>query len=37
MSVQSGDGYLIEMVQLLKPFSYRDNNGVLWDVPEGFL
>jgi hypothetical protein len=37
MSVQSGDGYLIEMVQLLKPFSYRDSNGVLWDVPEGFL
>ncbi len=37
MSVQSGDGYLIDMVQLLKPFSYRDSNGVLWDVPEGFL
>lgn len=37
MSVQSGDGYLVEMVQLLKPFSYRDSNGVLWDVPEGIL
>ena len=37
MSVQSGDGYLIEMVQLLKPFSYRDSTGALWEVPEGFL
>jgi hypothetical protein len=37
MSVVSGDGHPIEMVQLLKPFSYRDSKGQVWDVPEGFL
>ncbi len=37
MSVMSGDGHPIEMIQLLRPFSYRDSNGVTWDVPEGFL
>lgn len=37
MSVTSGDGYAVEMVQLLKPFSYKDSNGTVWDVPEGFL
>jgi hypothetical protein len=37
MSVKSGDGYAVEMVQLLRPFSYRDSNGTLWEVPEGFL
>ncbi len=37
MSVKSGDGHAIEMVQLLKPFSYRDSNGLEWDVPEGFI
>ena len=37
MSVMSGDGYAVEMVQLLKSFSYKDSNGVVWDVPEGFL
>jgi hypothetical protein len=37
MSTVSGDGYPIEMIQLLRPFLYRDSNGVLWEVPEGFL
>jgi hypothetical protein len=37
MSVKSGDGHAIEMVQLLKPFAYKDSNGVMWEVPEGFL
>jgi hypothetical protein len=37
MSVVSGDGYPLEMIQLLRPFSYRDSNGMTWDVPEGFL
>lgn len=37
MSVMSGDGYAVEMVQLLKSFSYRDSNGVEWEVPKGFL
>jgi len=37
MSVMSGDGYTVEMVLLLKSFSYKDSNGVVWDVPEGFL
>lgn len=37
MSVMSGDGYALEMIQLLRPFSYRDSAGRLWEVPEGFL
>ncbi len=37
MSVKSGDGHAIEMVQLLKPFAYKDSKGVLWEVPAGFL
>ncbi len=37
MSVKSGDGHQMEMVQLLKAFSYKDSKGVQWDVPEGFL
>ncbi len=37
MSVNSGDGHAIEMVQLLKPFAYKDSKGVVWEVPEGFL
>lgn len=37
MSVVSGDGHPIEMVQLLAPFSYQDSNGVSWSVPAGFL
>ena len=37
MRVKSGDGYAVEMVQLLKPFSYKDSKGVTWDVPEGFI
>lgn len=37
MSVRSGDGYTIEMVQLLNAFSYRDSAGNLWEVPEGYL
>ena len=37
MSVKSGDGHAIEMVQLLKPFAYKDSKGVMWEVPEGFL
>jgi hypothetical protein len=37
MSLKSGDGYAVEMVQLLKPFSYKDSAGVVWDVPEGFI
>ena len=37
MSVKSGDGYAVEMMQLLKPFSYKDSKGEMWDVPEGFI
>ena len=37
MSVKSGDGYAVEMVQLLKAFAYKDSKGVTWDVPEGFI
>jgi len=37
MSVKSSDGYAIEMVQLLKPFSYKDSKGHAWEVPEGFI
>jgi hypothetical protein len=37
MSVVSGDGHPMEMIQLLRAFSYRDSSGVTWDVPEGFL
>lgn len=37
MSVKSGDGHPVEMVQLLKPFAYKDSKGVKWEVPEGFI
>jgi hypothetical protein len=36
-STKSGDGHPIEMIQLLKPFAYKDSRSVLWEVPEGFL
>lgn len=37
LSTKSGDGQLVEMVQLLTPFSYKDSKGILWEVPAGFL
>ncbi|MFM9938407.1 MAG: DUF1353 domain-containing protein [Hyphomicrobiaceae bacterium] len=36
-SSMSGDGKPVELVQLLKPFGYKDSKGVEWVVPEGFL
>ncbi len=36
-STMSGDGKPVELVQLLKPFGYKDSKGVDWLVPEGFL
>src|SRR5262245_47975212 len=35
MSSTSGDGYPVEIIQLLQPFGYKDSNGVEWDVPAG--
>ena len=33
----SSDNKPVELVQLLKPFGYRDSQGVEWVVPEGFI
>lgn len=36
-SIPTGDGKVVELIMLKKPFGYTDSKGVDWDVPSGYI
>ena len=36
-SIPTGDGGVVELMMLKKPFGYVDSKGVEWDVPSGYI